>query len=421
MPKTQTTLVFFCFTNLPTMKAFLLLVASYLAVDATSPFHSRRTLFDSNSELARNLLSKAIQVEEGSESENVLSHSSALSRQLQNDDGAYASTWVSGYSVKFQGCHHISQWNDEAEDEEDVRISTKRLVRFRLCSAANCNSQNTQGCSDSYGDYIVDLNSYLYYYFNAKSTYQEYECEYLANNVCGCNDNNGQQDYCLYDCFADHNMASLCMQNNPYSNNNDGQVENNGQGFDLQNYMECAKSDIADANGNSLYIGPYCASQGGVINLGVFTDESCTNFADDDDGRTAYLTATGYNLPYSTANIVDLDCMSCAEPSQNNNAGNDANDSDNVNEMCEKIYTLSGKCEANLPYGTSNYPNNNACNYLEGIKIVRKDGTIVTADSKANKTAAVFIGLFTVAFVLLAAYVYFLKTKLDRASINLAE
>ena len=26
---------------------------------------------------------------------------------------AYSSTWVSGYSLKFQGCHHISQWNDE--------------------------------------------------------------------------------------------------------------------------------------------------------------------------------------------------------------------------------------------------------------------------------------------------------------------
>jgi Tfp pilus assembly protein PilO len=58
---------------------------------------------------------------------------------------------------------------------------------------------------------------------------------------------------------------------------------------------------------------------------------------------------------------------------------------------------------------------------MEGIKIVRKDGTVITADAKANKTASVFIGIFVVAFVLLSAYVYYLKTKLDRASINLSE
>jgi hypothetical protein len=89
--------------------------------------------------------------------------------------------------------------------------------------------------------------------------------------------------------------------------------------------------------------------------------------------------------------------------------------------MCEKIYTMAGKCEASLAYGTTQYPNNNACNYLEGIKIVRADGTIVTADSRANKFAGAFIGIFTTMFVLLSAYVYFLKTKLDRASINISE
>jgi uncharacterized membrane protein (DUF485 family) len=58
---------------------------------------------------------------------------------------------------------------------------------------------------------------------------------------------------------------------------------------------------------------------------------------------------------------------------------------------------------------------------MEGIKIVRKNGTIIQGSSTANKTASIFIGIFVVAFVLLAAYVYYLKTKLDRASINLSE
>jgi len=134
-----------------------------------------------------------------------------------------------------------------------------------------------------------------------------------------------------------------------------------------------------------------------------------------------YYSMTGTNLPYGQKNVIDMDCMSCKEPQENNNDGNDAEDEDDVTEVCEAVYTTAGKCEANLPYGTVYQPNNNACNYMEGIKIVRKDGTVITAEAKANKTASVFIGVFVVAFVLLSAYVYYLKTKLDRASINLSE
>lgn len=339
-----------------------------------------------------------------------------------DENGYFNENWVAGYAIKFQGCHHISQWNDEAEDEEDVRIATKRLVRFRLCPNDTCNSDDSQGCSSGYGDYIIDLNTYLSYYFEAMQDYQEFECEYLENYACGCNNNNngGNEEYCLYDCYAEHNMENVCMDNNPYNNNGEG-GENNENKIDLEDFMECAESGLEDSYGNSLYIGPYCASQGGEIRLGLFTDEACTNFADDEGGAETYTYLTGGKLPYSSANVVDLDCLSCQEPNENNNGGNDAQDADDVAEVCEALYSMAGKCESHIDYGVNPYPNNNACNYMEGIKIVRKDGTVVTADAKANRTAAVFIGLFVVAFVLLSAYVYYLKTKLDRASINLAE
>ena len=50
----------------------------------------------------------------------------ANARRLENG-GEVDFTWVADYSIKFQGCHHISQWNDEADGEEDVRIATKGL------------------------------------------------------------------------------------------------------------------------------------------------------------------------------------------------------------------------------------------------------------------------------------------------------
>ena len=86
------------------------------------------------------------------------------------DNQAFDNTWVSGYSLKFEGCHHISQWNEEAEGEEDVRIATKRLVRFRLCPSDYCDSGS--GCSAGYGDYIIDMNTYLAAWFG-ESTDEE--------------------------------------------------------------------------------------------------------------------------------------------------------------------------------------------------------------------------------------------------------
>ena len=50
-------------------------------------------------------------------------------RQLEQDD-AFNENLVMDYSIKFQGCHHMSQWNADAADDEDMRVATQRLVRF---------------------------------------------------------------------------------------------------------------------------------------------------------------------------------------------------------------------------------------------------------------------------------------------------
>lgn len=230
------------------------------------------------------------------------------------------------------------------------------------------------------------------------------------------------------------------MDYNPY-----GDAESNNA-FSVSDYVTCSQVDMTyqqqqaqegqeDQDGQqqqqqgqgqqyfNYYVGPYCANQGGSIFLGLFTDDSCTTFADASGGRETYFQYKYTNLPYSSTNIVDMDCLSCKEPTENNADGNDAEDTDTVMEACESIYTTAGKCEAALPYGTAYAPNSNACKYIEGIKILRQDGTTVSSSSqaKANKTASVFIGIFSTSFVLLSAYVYYLKTKLDRASINIAE
>jgi len=386
---------------------FLVSLLSLTAVSATMPMHAQKMqkLPDS--------------VEVGSKLGNKIMSNA---RQLENDDGVDYS-WVQNFSIKFQGCHHISQWNDEADGQEDVRIATKRLVRFRLCPTNMCTLESASGCSAGYGDYVIDMNIYLEAFLESVNEYNEAKCEYLEA-TSGCDEDGG--DYCLYDFYSANGMADICADGNPYQNNYNGDDDANA--FDLADWTDCAQADLNNnnngrqlENGVEYYMGPYCAEQGGSIYLGLFTDESCTTFADDYGGKEAYYSLTGGELPYGENNMITMDCYSCIEAEAQYNYdgnGNDQQDADNVSEMCEMIYSQAGKCESSLEINGV-YPNYNACSYIQGIQVIRKNGIIVTSGSKANKTASVFIGIFVVAFVLLSAYVYYLKTKLDRATISL--
>jgi len=356
----------------------------------------------------------------------------ANARKLENADEEVDFTWVANYSLKFQGCHHVSQWNDEANGEDDVRIQTKRLVRFRLCPTDSCSLENAGGCDSGYGDYVIDMDLFLQAYWENKQQFEEWNCEYYANNVCDC-ENADNEEYCEYDCYMDNGL-DYCVDKNPYADDEEDKEE-----FEVDKYLECGEWDIPEERrkGRKLeeeevqyFIGPYCSAQGGKIFLGVFTDETCTNFADDEDNGLShtqfYAAMTGESLPYSETTLCGMDCISCHELPENNgndddqNQNGDEQDEDNVIEMCEMLYEDSGKCESGLS-GVAGYPNENACNYIEGIKIIRKDGTVKVRGASGSKTAAVFIGIFAASFFLLGGYVYYLKTKLDRAKVNLSE
>ncbi len=196
------------------------------------------------------------------------------------------------------------------------------------------------------------------------------------------------------------------------------QAQNDNANFDISTAVQCQQYKLANAN-TQYYLGPYCADQGGSIFLGLFTDDTCTAFADSYNGRETFQASTGYNLPYGTTNVVEYDCISC-----NNEAYAFENGQAGVVAMCQTLYTASGKCESQISstYLSSTAPNDNACTYMSGISIVRKDGLIVAPhDNHANHVARIFIFTFMGVFVLLAAYVYFLKSKLDRDSMPLVD
>mmetsp|Transcript_29493 Transcript_29493/g.53501 ORF Transcript_29493/g.53501 Transcript_29493/m.53501 type:complete len:417 (+) Transcript_29493:116-1366(+) len=357
-------------------------------------------------------------------------------RRLDDNDDEIDYTWVANMSLKFQGCYHTQQWNADAEDDEDVRISTQRLVRFRLCPSDTCSMENAAGCASGYGDYVIGMDSYLEAYFEAVEQDQEYNCEYEKDyGDCACDNENGDdgfdEEICEYDCYMAKGME-YCVDNNPYNDDEEEEEEE----WELKEMAECKNYEFENNDNNrklagrkleeedeaEYFVGAYCSENGGNIYLGLFTEETCSQFADEYGGRETFAALSyGKSLPYSDSTMIGTECMSCKEPADaDDNNDNDNADADEVKEGCENLYQAAGKCEAGLS-GTVAYPNNYACNFMQGIKIVRKNGSIVRGAGTQNTTASVFIGLFACSFVLFGGYVYYLKTKLDRAKINLSE
>lgn len=332
----------------------------------------------------------------------------------ESGDNDVDTTWISGYSLKFQGCHHISQWNADADEDEDVRIESKRLARFRLCPVNSCSSSSGAGCNGQYGDYIVDMDTFLAMYMDNKEEADEQACEDYVTNSCDCYYADDKES-CEETCWANAGMSDCYEQE---------QNQYYQKKLDVADYMECTQYGANDEgrrlndNGDSAYyIGPYCSDQGGKIVLGMFTDDSCTVFADDYGGRVAFETMAGTSLPYSTTSIVDTECYSCAGETEKNEYGYYET---STKEACSELYEVAGKCESRLS-GEVSTVNESACTYMQGIKITRKNGIIISGLATRNKVASAFIGIFSCSFVLLGSYVYYLKTKLDRGSVNLSD
>mmetsp|Transcript_1146 Transcript_1146/g.2290 ORF Transcript_1146/g.2290 Transcript_1146/m.2290 type:complete len:276 (+) Transcript_1146:407-1234(+) len=147
--------------------------------------------------------------------------------------------------------------------------------------------------------------------------------------------------------------------------------------------------------------------------LDFFSDDTCTTVSE-----TSYYSLAGTELPYSSESLISENCISCLQ--QEDDADQDGDDAQEqevrVKEICEEIYQDAGKCET---YMGIQYPTESACNYIEGIKITREDGIVLTESTRSSKGASVAIGLFATTAILLGAYVYYLRTKLG-GTINLS-
>eukprot|EP00986_Skeletonema_menzelii_P004885 scaffold1709_cov151-Skeletonema_menzelii.AAC.8 len=373
-------------------------LAATIGLSSTAASRSTSTI-KSNTPLGQKLLSSA--------------------RRLDDANQQFDYTWVANYSLKFQGCHTTPQWNEDGgnnnyDDSSNIKLVNLNLVRFRLCPSDTCATDTAYGCKSGYGDYVVSMDVYLQAYLDSVQQDQEYNCEYARSNECGCYNNGddyGTFEKCEYDCFMNKGME-YCVDNNPYAD--DGQYQAEDDDWDLTDMVQCQQ--FGQLNGVQYYSGAYCSSDGGSIVMGVFTDGTCSNLADVYGGQELYMTIAGKELPHAQTTLIGNECMSCMEGADANY--NDQQDADAVKEGCETLYLQAGKCEQTLNGGGSG--NNKACKFMEGIDMVYKEGGIFHK-SHSSSAAGVFIGVFSCSFFLLSTYAYYLKSKLDRAKVQLAD
>jgi len=323
-------------------------------------------------------------------------------RRLEQGDDERDFTWISGYSIRFKSCHTITTIpNEENDGQGDARLYNNNVVVFQLCPSDTCDGK----CNDG-AEYAVDMAQFVGAYTESKMEAQEYECEMIQEN-CYCNDDD--EEACENQCFVDAG-ADYCVENE----------NEDEEDFEIERALECEAME----NNQNLYIGPYCASNGKEIYLGIFSDAGCVNTAED--GLYLYERYNYRTLPYTSESLVDSDCISCKQAGDNDNDNNNNNGDDNqeeeILEMCEELYEQSAKCESSLgspSYSSYWYPDDNACEYIQ--KTLPSLDRVFRANGTPGRAAKAWATVFAFSTVSLAGLSYWLHTKVKRSSINLSD
>jgi len=393
----------------------------------------QRDGLSSDSTMGRQLLSQARRVEDGNNNQ-----------YPQND-----MSWVGGFSIKFTGCHTVTQWineqnnnnnddgnqadgNNAAYDPTNGKIESVQLVRFRLCPRDSCFDHFGVGCSKHYGEYVVGLETFLQAYVAYEKEASETGCEaYRQTCYNKCDQSN--KAMCWYNCYKGYGINSAMCNN----------YDANGQYYeglvDMEQAIQCSAYDTGaeaqvDEYGNEVvqhYLGPMCSKQGGIVTLGLFDDDGCQVPSEKTVAYYQKNFGAAY-IPHTSESIISTNCLSCLAADENAANGDadyynydaDGNknyyQAENVNSLCATTYLASGKCEKELDSSEVMYPEEGACPYMEGVKRLKEDGIIRGNETVTSKPASIAIAFFTGAACLLAGYVGYLKHKIQKSRVNLA-
>jgi len=313
-----------------------------------------------------------------------------------NNNNNFDYSWVQNYSVRFQSCSSITQFNTYNNNNNNNNnygaLNKANVALFKLCPTKDCSAK----CVGA--EYVVSTETFANYYTDSLMTTRQYTCETIRQN-CVCEDGT-DDNVCQASCYTASN-ATYCVSMN---NNN----------FNIQNYMQCGKVKLENNNNNNnggnnngnnnvFYAAPKCASDGNSIIMGLFTDQYCTYNADS-SAYELFASNYGFSLPHANSDLVEENCVSCSYANGNYFQ---------TSAMCSYLYVASAKCEANLQ-GQISAPITTGCSYISEIP-TKADGYVTPKPSHA---ATIFFALTTFSLLGLLIYVSF-KAGIVRKKIDL--
>jgi len=363
---------------------------------------------------------------------------------------------ISGYSVKFQKCQFVKSYDDDLaeNDEFGTVLGTTRFAIFRLCPGTD----ECESCSENYGEYIIDLESYLEFsteYFaeyqnemcetcNQWCEYEQQQYEYAQNGYQQQQQNGGERRLNDQEQMPEDLNCNKCVQECAKIEN----MEDNGF-VDATQFLACEKIyDDGDNNGLAYYAAPVCAQEGAKIKIGVFSDELCQEYEQglnvedyldqDENGNGKQLSHALLKMTYENT------CISCKEQDDQDqqnqyNGNNDAQDADQVVDFCENLYDAAAKCEYVHGFdggyfqanGNGAYYNQIAqedvvCGFIKSLKAGTYDETgeinisgasfSFAAGSNTTSGQKIALAFFILGTVGLAVYAAMLHSKLTRGA-----
>lgn len=297
-----------------------------------------------------------------------------LSRNLEQ--GALDLT---GYEIKFEKCQFVKSYDDELAEDESAStvLTTRRFAVFRLCPSGSCNK-----CNSNYGEYVLDLETYVEiateYYLQDRDDM----CT-ACNNICNAGDD-AVKDLGLVDCDSCGNYCSSIenLQNNGY----------------VESYEFAQCMQVFDNGAYQVFAGAMCSDNGKSIKIGAFKDEDCSKKM---DGNIKDYMQNGQMLDNDILQKTSSSnsCVSCVATNYES-----AEDSGEANEMCGNLYDVSAKCESK--HGFDNYWKDNddfsnqyiqedlVCDFISSLKNGNYDqyGEIVLTGLKRSGTGGATAG-----------------------------
>jgi len=358
---------------------------------------------------------------------------SQLGRKLDGADEDYIPD-ISTYSLKFEQCQFVKAYDDEMADNEEAGtvLATKRFVVFKLCPT------DSESCSYNYGEYLIDMETYLEAYVQYVQEQQEEFCK-TCDEACEQEEEAEEEEaeeedggrrlddanqYANYDCSCVETCEAI------------ENMEENGY-IDATEFLECQA--IVDDDDGQLFAGPYC-SGGEKIKIGVFSDENCMyidsgksvdDYLVDGDGVAIKLS---YGLLKETYNAdAPVSCLVVEEEDENANDDEDEKEPEIV-ELCEQLYEEAAKCEKihgfdNEYADYAEYENQYAqeetvCDFISAVKSgtytetgdinIYGGSSTVAGASGATGGQKFFLTVFILSTVGLAVYAAMLHTQLTK-------